>query len=80
MRTGPLATFIRKMRDNAPPVSRVEGGMAKLWIKRRLLTVFPELRNRPDELEAAYRDLGLEPRRGEHTGDPYIFFDLKLPK
>ena len=79
MRTGPLTTFIRKLR-NVPPVSRVEGGMAKQWIKRRLLAVFPELRNHPDDLEAAYQELDMEPRRGEHTGDPYIYFDLKLRK
>lgn len=76
MRTGPLSYFRRKL-GNVPPVSRVEGGMAKQWIKRRLLILYPELRNHPDELEAAYQELDLEPRRGANTGDPFIYFEMK---
>jgi len=79
MRTGPLTLFRRKL-GNVPPVHPVEGRMAKQWIKRRLLAIFPELRNQPEALEAAYQELDLEPQRGANTGDPYIYFEVKLPE
>ena len=47
-----------------PVLHPVEQGMAKRWIKQRLLAVFPELRGNPRALEAAYRSLSLEPRAG----------------
>ena len=48
----------------APVVHPVDRGLAKRWIKQRLLVVFPELRGDPKALEAAYRALSLEPRPG----------------
>lgn len=79
MRTGPRSLFLRALKK-APPVSRVEGGIAKQWIKRRLLKHFPELRNNPDALEKAYQELDLEPRRGLEDGDPFTYFEMKLPE
>jgi len=76
MRTGPLSLFRRALKK-APPVSHIEGGMAKQWIKRRLRTLYPELSNHPHALESAYQELDLEPRRGKETGDPFSYFVLK---
>ena len=78
MRTGLRSLFQRALKT-APPVHPVEGGMAKRWIKQRLLVLYPELRNHPDALEAAYQELDLEPRRGSEDGEPYTYFELKLP-
>jgi hypothetical protein len=47
-----------------PVVHPIDQGMAKRWVKQRLLAVFPELRGNPRALEAAYRSLSLEPRPG----------------
>jgi len=79
MRTGPRSLFLRALKK-APPISHVEGGMAKQWIKRRLLAHYPELRNHPDALEKAYQELDLEPRRGLEDGDPFTYFEMKLPE
>jgi len=54
--------------------------MAKMWIKRRLMALFPELRNNPKALEEAYQGLGLEPKRGVNPGDPLTFFEMTFPE
>ena len=79
MRTG-LRSLFQRALSKAPPISRVEGGMAKTWIKRRLLVLYPELRNHPKDLETAYQELDLEPRRGAKTGDPFTYFEMKRPE
>jgi hypothetical protein len=79
MRTGPLSLFRRALKK-APPVHPVEGGLAKQWIKRRLLKCFPHLRNQPEALEAAYQELDLEPRRGSQPGDPHTYFEMRRPE
>jgi hypothetical protein len=48
----------------APLVHPIEQGLAKRWIKQRLLAVFPELRGNPRALDAAYRALDAEPTAG----------------
>ena len=79
MRTSLRSLFLRALKK-APAVHRVEGGMAKQWIKRRLLILYPKLRNHPDALETAYQELDLEPRRGTEEGEPYTYFKLKGPE
>lgn len=79
MRTGPLSLFRRALKK-APPVHPVESGMARQWIKRRLLVLFPKLRNHPDDLQQAYEELDLEPRRGSEDGEPYAYFEMKYRK
>jgi len=79
MRTGPLSLFKRALKK-APPVHPVEAGMARQWIKRRLTVLYPELRNQPQALHAAYEELDLEPRRGTEDGEAYAYFEVKLPK
>jgi len=54
--------------------------MAKRWIKQRLMVVFPELRNNPRALEAAYHALNLEPRPGQEEGDAETVFEMTLPR
>lgn len=62
-----------------PPLHPLYRKLAKEWVKRRLLAVFPELRDRPRALEQAYRDLSLDPRPGSGPGEPETVFDLRLP-
>ena len=79
MRTGLRSLFQRALKK-APPVHPVEGGMARMWIKRRLLVLYPELRNQPQALHNAYEELDLEPRRGHEEGEPYTYFEMKGPE
>jgi hypothetical protein len=57
----------------------LDHGLAKRWIKQRLLVVFPELRNNPRALETAYQALGLAPRPGTEEGDADTVFEVNLP-
>lgn len=79
MRTGLRSLFQRALKK-APPVDAVECGMARAWIKRRLRAVYPELRNQPDALDAAYEELDLEPRRGSKDGDFFSYYEVKGPE
>ncbi len=53
--------------------------MARRWIKQRLVTVFPELRNNPVALERAYRTLGLEARAGIGPDEAETVFEMSIP-
>jgi hypothetical protein len=53
--------------------------MARRWIKQRLVTVFPELRNNPVALERAYRSLGIEAQSGDETGGTEMVFQMSIP-
>ena len=57
------------------PVHPMDGQLARHWIKRRLVAVFPELGYDPVALEQAYRDLSLEPRQGG-VGDMQTYFEV----
>ena len=54
--------FKRVLLPEAPeqPLHAIDRRLAKEWIKKRLATLFPELRGDPVALENAYRELGLE--------------------
>ena len=42
------------------PLHAIDRRMAKEWIKKRLVAIYPELSNDPQALETAYQELGLE--------------------
>jgi hypothetical protein len=67
---------IKKAFGFGPVVHPVDRGLAKRWIKQRLLAVFPELRGNPQALEAAYRSLSLEPQPGGE-GELETVFELR---
>lgn len=77
---GSLFQLIKRAFRQEEPLHPVEHRMAKLWIKRRLVVVYPELRNNPRALERAYRSLGLEPRAGTEEGDNETVFEMTLPE
>ncbi len=54
--------FQRVLTPSRPerPLHAIDRRMAKEWIKKRLVALFPELRGNPVALENAYRELGLE--------------------
>lgn len=78
MKSG-LFQFIKRAFTREPELHPVERGMARRWIKQRLVAVFPELRNNPTALERAYRTLGLEPREGTEPGDGQTVFEMSIP-
>ena len=78
MKTGIFDRIARAFRKQ-PPLHPIDRGMAKRWVKQRLIVVFPSLRNNPRALEAAYRALSLEPRPGDEEGDADAVFEMKIP-
>ena len=42
------------------PLHALDRRIAKEWIKKRLVALYPELRGNPEALETAYRELGME--------------------
>jgi hypothetical protein len=79
MKSG-LLQFIKRAFSSEPKLHPVDRGMARHWIKQRLVAVFPELRNNPGALERAYRTLSLEPKAGTEAGDLDTVFELSLPE
>jgi len=78
MKSG-LFQFIKRAFSSQPEIHPIERGMAKRWIKQRLVAVFPELRNNPPALERAYRTLGLQAREGQESGEAETVFELTAP-
>ena len=78
MKSG-LLQFIKRAFSSEPDLHPVERGMARHWIKQRLISVFPELRNNPGALERAYQTLSLEPRPGTEAGDNETVFEMVIP-
>ena len=78
MKSG-LFQFIKRAFSSQPEIHPIERGMARRWIKQRLVTVFPELRNNPAALERAYQTLGLEPREGSEEGEAEAVFQVNIP-
>lgn len=68
-----ISNTLQRVLGLGPVVRPVEVGLAKLWIKQRLASVFPELRGNPRALEAAYRSLSLEPRAGGPGENETVF-------
>jgi len=78
MKSG-LLQFIKRAFTREPELHPVERGMARRWIKQRLVTVFPELRNNPKALESAYQTLSLEARPGTQEGESETVFEVSIP-
>ena len=78
--SGGVIDFLKKALGAEPKLNPVDRGLAKQWIKKRLIVVFPELRNDPKALEQAYRQLSLEPREGTEEGDAETVFEMSLPE
>jgi hypothetical protein len=76
----PLMSFFLKALGREAPLHPVDHAMAKQWVKKRLMIVFPELRGDPKALEEAYRSLSLEPQMGTEEGEAATFFEMRLPK
>jgi hypothetical protein len=74
-----LLQFIKRAFTSEPELHPVERGMARRWIKQRLVTVFPELRNNPVALERAYQTLGLQPRAGAGPDEAETVFEMSIP-
>lgn len=70
---------IRSAFRREPALHPIDRQLAKRWIKQRLMVVFPELRNNPSALEAAYRALNLEPRPGQEEGESETVFEMTIP-
>jgi hypothetical protein len=74
-----LAEWWRRTFYGQPPLHPIDRRLAKQWVCRRLVVIFPELRNDPRALELAYRALSLEPREGTEEGDAAVVFHLRMP-
>jgi hypothetical protein len=79
MKTGWFQVVKRAFGTEAP-MHPIERGMARHWIKRRLIVVFPELRNNPQALEKAYQSLNLTPRPGQEEGEAETVFEITAPE
>ena len=77
MKTSVLDFFKRRF-SSEPKMHPLDRGLAKHWIKRRLIAVFPELGHDPVALEQTYQALSLEPRLGGE-GDAQTYFEMTLP-
>ena len=75
----PLMQFFRKAIGREPGLHPIDHGMARQWVKKRLASIYPELRNDPKALQAAYLALTLEPRLGTEAGDNAAYFEMTLP-
>jgi len=76
----PLMQFFRKALGREPALHPVDRGIARQWVKKRLAAIYPEFRNDPQALEAAYQALSLEPRLGTEEGDQAAYFEMTLPE
>ena len=74
----PLMQFFRRALGREPSLHPIDRGLAKQWVKKRLAAVYPELRNDPRAMEAAYQSLSLEPRLGTEEGDGATYFEMKV--
>jgi hypothetical protein len=74
-----LISFFKRAFGAQPPLHPVDQRLAKQWVKKRLVAVFPELRNNPKALEQAYQHLSLEPRLGTEEGDAAAYFEITPP-
>ena len=76
----PLMQFFRKALGREPALHPIDRGIARQWVKKRLVAIYPELRNDPQALEEAYRTLSLEPRLGTEEGDQAAYVEMTLPE
>jgi len=79
MRKG-LLGYIKSRFLGDRPLHAVDRQMAKMWIKKRLVRVYPELQNNPQALEQAYQALNLEARPGMRQNIPSYEVTLPVPE
>jgi len=70
--------FIKSRLQGEEPLRPLERVLAKRWVKERLKSMYPELRQDPRALEAMYQSLSLEPREGSGKGGA-VLFEIVLP-
>jgi len=75
-----LVDYLKKRFRRQPKLHPIDARIAKHYIKRRLCLMFPNLREDPQKLEAAYQALNLEPREGTEEGDAGVFFEMRIPR
>jgi hypothetical protein len=75
----PLMQFFRKALGREPALHPIDQGLARQWVRKRLAVIYPELKNDPVALDAAYRSLSLEPRLGAEEGEQAAYFEMTLP-
>ena len=78
MKSG-IFQLIKRAFSREPALHPVDRGLARRWIKQRLVQVFPELRNNPVALERAYQSLSLQPRAGTEADDAATVFEMSIP-
>ena len=74
--------FTRVLLPQKPerPLHAIDRRMAKEWIKKRLVALYPELRGDPQALEVAYQELGLESTGTVRRPDGEVHtFSMNLP-
>ncbi len=74
--------FTRVLMPQKPdrPLHAIDRRIAKEWIKKRLVAIYPELRGDPQALETAYQELGLEATGVARRPDGEVpTFDMNLP-
>ncbi len=74
--------FTRILTPQRPerPLHAIDRRMAKEWVKKRLVALYPELRTDPAALETAYQELGLESTGVVRRPDGEVqTFAMRLP-
>ena len=77
---GSLLHFLKRSLTGEPPLHPVEVRQAESWIKRRLVLLYPKLRDNPKALEIAYRQLTLRSKKVETDSGNETVFELMLPE
>jgi hypothetical protein len=72
-----VVNFLKK-KLHSEPMHPLDRGLARQWIKRRLVLLFPDLGYDPAALQQAYDDLSLEPRPGG-VGDMQTYYEVVGP-
>ena len=71
--------FFNLLGGDDDRLAPMENKMAKRWVKQRLKRLFPELRNDPEGLDRAYRQLGIESLPGAGKGGTVVY-EITLPE
>jgi hypothetical protein len=78
MKNSKFLDLLKRTFGSEPPLHPIDRRLAKEWIKRRLIAVFPDLRRDPKALEQAYQDLSLELTDHDQPQFEGKTFEMKL--